>query len=918
MKKSVFAVASLLAASTTFAADIPWIGDGSYDIGSDDTMTFSSDTTITAASTFTGSGTIIVSGGMLNLAYPMDNIPFAGFTGTVQIDSGAKVYAKGGDNFKEDGTYNNSAFGPTATIKFNGGTYEGFPRENNSQFHNPIILADKTESILKNTKASSGSGVNLRFREESPFSGGGKLTIEQNDRWIEFTSGIDFSSFTGGIVLTGTSSAEAMFWGTGYGDSAAWTFDASREFRIGPGNSKTSSFGALTVTGKPTSIKLTDTGSTLKVGSRSGTDSSIATPFTGNSFTLNKVGADTKLTLGSAVTFVDGTTLDIDEGTLELDGCDISGVTADFASGTTLKVTANGGTVAVGSSFGNVDLTAGILTIPAGDWADGATPTLFTYSGLTGFTTDKITITGLGGNATAVVSDDGSGTVTAAVAIPTLEWKGTGTDWTDANAWTSGGKTYTFADGDKVTIPDGATIELSSTVRPASVTIAGSATLNGEGTVETAAISNGGTLNIAGSVTLKATPVNGIYNVDQTGTLTFVDTRTIETGPNFTGMGLIVFDGANVLLHHSILNASVPFVNFAGTVKLTGGAVVEQSGDGIEYPSDNDNLIAGPFGDTAKVVFAGGTLKGYKVANNIFFHNEFVVQESEIDNWLEFLFANNYSQRPNVKFCNKFTGAGTLKMLYNWDNSNKTARRLYFTSGCDMSEFAGTIFISGGHYVQFDTALDASNATISFDSGNGPADNVYIQPPSGSTVKFGALNYSRSGNRLQVWNGSNDFTMTMEIGGKSEDCAIDTQFHDKAFDLVKKGDAKLTIGAGFGMVSGSTVRVDGGTLAVNCETALVAPVTVTSGTVLAGTGTVSTVTFEDGAKVDFGALPENPARGATVYGITASSFTWTQKPAVVQPEDIKGKWKLGSRDNGDSTYTLYAEFAKPGFVLIVK
>ena len=398
-----------------------------------------------------------------------------------------------------------------------------------------------------------------------------------------------------------------------------------------------------------------------------------------------------------------------------------------------------------------------------------------------------------------------------------------------------------------------------------------------------------------------------------TGTLTFNDTRTIKTGPSFTGTGMVVFDGANVLLHHSLLNASVPFVNFAGTVKLTGGAIVEQSGEGFGYPSDDDQKIAGPFGDTAKIIFAGGTLKGYKVVNNIFFHNEIEVQESEIDNWMEFPYANNYSQRPNVRFCNKFTGTGTLKMLYNWDGANQSARRLYFKDGCDMREFYGTIFISGGHFVQFDTALDASNATISFDPANGPAHNVIVQPPSGSTLKFGALNYSRVGQRLQVWSNS----CSLEIGAKNEDCAIDAEFYDVAFNLKKKGTAKLTLGTNFKMVSGSTVRVDAGTLEMNCSDALVAPVTVKAGATLAGTGKCGAVTFEAGASVEL-ELPETPTENQKVYGLTATSFTWTEKPHVVQGEYDKGKWVLRTpRDNGNGTKTLCIEFVKPGFTITI-
>lgn len=63
------AVLSAAVAIPALAAEITWNGDGNYDLGADDTMTFASDTIITASSKFTGSGKITVSGGTLTLAY---------------------------------------------------------------------------------------------------------------------------------------------------------------------------------------------------------------------------------------------------------------------------------------------------------------------------------------------------------------------------------------------------------------------------------------------------------------------------------------------------------------------------------------------------------------------------------------------------------------------------------------------------------------------------------------------------------------------------------------------------------------------------------------------------------------------------------------------------------------------------------
>ncbi len=905
MKKSVFAIASLFAASAAFAADYTWNGDGTYNLAAGDTLTFTDNATITAASTFTGSGTIIVAGGKLSLAYPMDTdkIPFNDFTGTVRIDSGAEVYAKGGDSFKELGDpYNKSALGANTAIVFNGGKYWGFPKENNSQFPNAFVLDGGTESRLENETANYGSGVNLRIRPSSSFSGAGKLTITQNQRWIEFASGFSASGLTGEVVLSGNTTAEAMMWAQDYGSGAKWTFDSNREWRIGPGNNLTATFGALDA--QKGSLKFTNTNPTLVLGSRSGSDSIVNVPFTGNAFTLNKVGTSTKLTLGSAVTFVDGTTLDIDEGTLELDGCDISGLTTDFASGTTLKVTSNGGTVAIGVALANVDLTDGNLTF-AGDsnWATGTETNLFTLSG-TGFDASKIKVSGLGGNTEAAITLDGT-TVKATITVPALEWNGTGTDWTDADAWTSGGNTYTFADGDKVTIPANATIALSSTVKPASVTISGAASLTGNGTITVDEFAGAGSLTVAsGSVRLDGTlsvPLaiaSGATAALGSQTLTNVGKTNV---PNITGEGTLLVENANIVVTHQ--EQYNLFTRFDGDVKFAPGGYMEYlptTADGNTQETNNKPLCQG------KMIFAGGVLRGFSgtnARNNITFANDIEV----VANTTSYI-TNNAARSSiycNLSFSGKFNGSGVLWVSHGWNES----RSCDFTG--DLNGFEGAIHFIGGGFGKIKSA-NSSSEDMAWSIYQ--QDHLNIEAGNNSRLKLGALNNTRDGDRFNAYNSG----MTYEIGGRNEDCEVKGNFYGNAITLVKTGAAKFTLGSSVTMVSGSTVIVSNGTFEINCSTALAAPVTVASGATLGGTGKCSLVTFEDGAKVDCGTLPENPAKGDTVDGVTASSFTWTQKPTVVQPAGLRGKWALRSRNNGNGTTTLYAEFAKPGFVLIVK
>ena len=649
MKKSVFALASLLATSATFAADYTWTDGGTYTLGAEDTLTIdaSAGTVTITSGSVTGSGTVNIDGGKVVLNYNLNDYNvFGSFTGTLAIKEGAALECnnpKGSQAEIQDSPINKEA-----TIRFEGGRLTGFTQGNNISAFPTIEIPQGKSGLIENLWANYLSGVNLSLSR--PLRGSGTLTVDSDERWVALSG--DNSGFSGKFVFNKVKPDHTQG-SPAIKVNAAKSGSAAAEWVFNPGNfpvelyhttSSTLDLGALSVT-NASRIYIDHSSTTVKIGAAAGTNSVVNVPFTNKAFTLNKVGADTTLTLGSAVTFIDGTTLDIDEGVLKLDGCDISGVTTDFASGTTLRVTANGGTVAVGSSFGNVDLTDGTLTFAAGNWADGATPTLFTYSGtLTGFTTDKITITGLGGNATAVVSDDGSGTVTAMVSRPTLEWNGTGTDWADANAWTSGGNNYTFADGDMVAIPANATIALSSTVKPASVTISGAATLSGEGTVECASIANAATLTVSGDVTFTTVPTGGTINV--TGALTTTGTSTITSATAITGAGSVVFDGATVTLDHSLLNASVPFRDFTGMVVMTNAASVTQTGRSYSYPSDNDGDIQGPFGDSAKIVFAGGILSGFRMANNVYIHNDMEIVEGT-ENTIDCVNASEANKSPN-------------------------------------------------------------------------------------------------------------------------------------------------------------------------------------------------------------------------------------------------------------------------------
>ena len=902
-KQILGVLASTLAMFAATAADVEWNGDGPYNLGADDTLTFSSNETITEASSFTGNGTIIVASGTVTLDYKITKTPFAGFTGTIKIDGGATVDANSSQGFDEDGSHAMSVFGPSAKIAFNGGTLRGFKGQNNTQITGAVAV--NADSKLTNDSANSLPGVNLRIRNTVSFTGAYTLEVESQARWVEFAQGVDFTGFTGGITLSGGSSEEAVLYGTDYGASATWTFDANRDFRIAPGAGQTVGFGALTA-GKG-NIKIGDDSVTLEVGRKTGSASSIAVPFTDKAFTLKKVGADSALKLGAKVAFVDGSTLDVDEGLVEFDGVDLSSsVTLKFAPVSTQKVTAAGAAIPSGTAFGTLEIeNDGMLTIPAGDWADGATVTLFTYDSTMPIDVSRVSVSGLKGNSSAVITDD-NGTVKATLSIPTLVWNGEQTNWTDANAWSVGETKCMYADGDKVSFADDATVVISGDIEPLSINNEGVLTISGSGSIA-ASISGAGSTLVGGTGTVRLLgALEQPLCINEGATASIAAQELTNVGksnpPKITGKGTLLLDNGNVKVTHQegktngkIYNL---FYDFEGDIKLASGGFMEYlpvSTDG------NTEEIPGAFGK-GRIVFAGGGMRGFsgwKTRNSIAIANDIVVEEGTFS-----AITNNAARNLNgchVYFQGKFTGKGVLEVHHaNWDN-----RFVHF--GGDLSEFAGTINNVGGGVDKI-TSSRSSGEMMRWDMNQ--QHQLRLEQEAGSTLKIGALNYPRNNASLAV---SNSGT-TIEIGGRNEDCAIECPFTGNAFALKKKGSAKLTLGSSVTMVADSTVAVDAGTLVVNAAD-LGADVAVGANGVLAGTGKVKSVTFAKGAAVD--ALPETPDTKQTYDIVTAADKpTWTTRPSVVNWTG-KGKWIVRKRDNGDGTWTLYAAFAPHGLVIVV-
>ena len=926
MKTLLAAIASTLALGA-LAANVPWNGDGAYALGADDTMTFSSGATITAASTFTGNGTIVFSGASVTLNYKMDVVPFADFTGTVRIENNASVTWTA-SSFAENVSI--SPFGK-AKIVFAGGNLTGFDKSNNQYFPYGVEVAEGTENNIVNHYSSSLHGVNLSW--SGSLAGSGTLTIDSTDRWLHLSG--DNSGFSGKMVFSGETGNENGTWFTSAqagSASAEWVCTRVGRLYLQHAANSTIKLGALTVNGKTPSIDIVNAGTTVEIGGKPTVDSSINVPFVTNPFALNKVGADTKLTLGENVTFVSGSTLDVDEGILALDGIDLSfGVTLDFSAASAQSVTADGAKIPAGTAFGTLEIAAGgTLTVPAGSWTDGQTVTLFTYSALaTGTTISKsnVNISGLSANAWAAttISDDGNGTVSATIGIPTLVWKGAaGATWETADAWTSGGNDYTFTANDKVAFTDGQSVALGSEVSVAGMTIADDATVTITGSngakITAASISNGGTLTIAGDVTLDAQITSNVC-VEADSTLTFVSGQSIES-LKFTGSGTVKFNTSDTMnFTYANLYANGVFAGFAGTLELTGGVKLNNT---VNF----NNADAVIFPSTKLLRLNKGTITEGATSVNITIHSdiEIVGGESPEDNTI-------FSKQANFNINGSVRGSGKA-----WFGTWQRGVRFYG----DNRQFSGTMVLhSGDRYNSMgfnDQSCGSSNATWTVENDNYSKAETWgwytLTFGYDNSVNNSAFNTEEKALHLGAFNvlKPNAILRTysqptwLVVGEKNEDCAIEGRFVDVGISdgvnrcnplhLVKKGTETLTLGTNVVVMAGSTVRVDAGTLAVN-STNLNAAVAVESGATLAGTGTVASVTFAAGAKIAIDGLSATPEAGAIVGGIVVGGWGGT-KPGIADAPVCKGgKWKVRTRSVAGGTQ-FYAEFVKSGFCIIVQ
>ncbi len=929
---AAFAVASLAAS----AADVEWAGEGAYELGAEDTLTFSTDQTITTASTFTGSGTIRQTGGTLTLDYNPNSsdAPFRNFEGTISIEDASLtgLFILHGENTQEK-----YPFGENTTLRLSNGKItrlSAYSNGTNNTYLPAVELEEGTENTIENTTARSGGGLHLNWTKS--LSGSGALTIKSNDRMSNFSG--DNSSFTGALNLTGNSTQGANFSNTA-SVNADMSLTMTQKAPLKFNSAGTFAIGSLNVTAEKASVELVKSGTTLEIGAKD--DSTIAVPFTTNPVTLIKNG-DTTLTLTDATPFdeVSGSAVEIKAGTLVADGVDFTGATITSEEGATFSVGANGAAVPVGSAFGILKIADGAkLTIPAGDWEVGTTVPLFTYASLaegTSLSSDTIAVTGLGGNAEVTFVVEAEGMLSAQVNLPTLVWSGSKTNWTDENAWQNadGTKTFTFTENDRVRIEARGTgttnvVNLTGEVKPTRVTIESddgcAVKLVGvEGaTLAATEIVNNGTLILAGSLAVAETSLTGEGALEAEDAVTFASSLaqnlTVAEGARFTltaaqkiassvsGAGTIVL--ANGGTYSGL--SSTTMAEFSGVLEVTDGVTLNPEMDMVDNDTNNRIFVPG----SGSIRLNKGTIWGGGTAGVRFTSPIEVVAGTE----------NTLSANVANLSIGSLTGSGALNVTIG------SQRGVIFAG--DNSEFEGTVRVTeiGNHRYPPETITSVSagsdKALFRFEQnsnvnrGGWRTYTINVNNADGEALKFGAL--QQTGEEAKVFIAKTG--TKIEVGARAgTDSVLNGQFENASVALTKVGaDTCLTFGTNFVFTSGSTLALNEGFVGFNMPVdGLIADLTKAEVTMDASVGVRVFLTADQAAALDttatydlakFASKPDvKPATTTVVDGVAATErplTNWRARFVNVAADEEAGT---------DAYVALRYSYLAPGLTIVVR
>jgi len=457
----------------------------------------------------------------------------------------------------------------------------------------------------------------------------------------------------------------------------------------------------------------------------------------------------------------------------------------------------------------------------------------------------------------------------------------------EAVALTQTGEGALICANDALTVSGTATVTAGALILEGAALTAGAVAVEGgelrlEGaTLAAERVANGGTLRVAGAATstLPVAPSgSGTIAIDEGATLAYapgwIDQNVSGAGTfKPTAGAFTIYDTAR-------------FAAFNGTFRVEPGTTLYlQEGSATK----NENYI---LGYNTKLVMAGGTVGRFggpknSCTNDAWLHGDLVFEDGT-----ESALYNTESRSQwggcQLRVNSAISGGGTATFRATTPNGWWT------TLNGDNSGFTGVMNLSGNAFIFTTAAAGSADATWNFIT----ADTLQLTHAAGTAIKFGALNVTEVGGRINVVNEG----AAVEVGQKG-DSTIEGAFTGAAFTLTKKGAATaLTL-------NGDSPNAD---------------VVVEAGAV-GGTGTVKSLVLREGVEVDFGTALEDATRPHDGLK-TLTPPTWVGTGVVRNGARESGKWVLRYRtetvtpEEGDAynVYTVYTEFMKTGFKLIIR
>lgn len=256
----------------------------------------------TIAAAITGSGTLALSGGKFTCASAGVFGAHDGasrFDGTIEVGAGTQL------DSAMDGQYVRLG---GAVVRLTGGSTVYLGGANGSHCSNDFDIAG-TGNVIYTAKANM-------FMTGS-FTGTGEVVVRTDGERGPRPSG-DNSQFAGVFTLRNVSTqADTGFHGANATSAAGkWIIDTDNDNRVVDFVAKDGTFhvGELYQSVASTSLRVTQTGTGIVVGERSGGESVINGRFTGNAFSFTKLGATSWLTLGQGFAAVANSTFNFSAG----------------------------------------------------------------------------------------------------------------------------------------------------------------------------------------------------------------------------------------------------------------------------------------------------------------------------------------------------------------------------------------------------------------------------------------------------------------------------------------------------------------------------------------------------------------------------------------------------------------------------